>query len=128
SCGRSRALAGGESLCPAAARVQRPGLAYDSRVRVGDQLGVPRSRRGESLLGPLRRLGPPAADTIALLPYTALQAIADLANPPRGGTGGPPPTCPRCHPGSWARWPTRFSHVWSINEQCGCACGVAPVR
>jgi FAD binding domain len=37
---------------------------------------------GEAALRPLRAFGPPLADSVAPLPYTALQAMADPLNPP----------------------------------------------
>ena len=37
---------------------------------------------GERLLAPLRAFGPPIADQVALMPYTALQSIVENFNPP----------------------------------------------
>jgi FAD/FMN-containing dehydrogenase len=37
---------------------------------------------GAAALRPLREVGPPLADTVAPLPYAALQAMMDAANPP----------------------------------------------
>jgi len=38
--------------------------------------------QGEALFAPLRRLGPPVADTLSALPYTAAQQMLDGLNPP----------------------------------------------
>lgn len=37
---------------------------------------------GERILQPLKRFQPPAVDTVAVTPYTAMQTILDAANPP----------------------------------------------
>jgi FAD/FMN-containing dehydrogenase len=37
---------------------------------------------GEALFAPLRRLGPPVADTLSAMPYTAAQQMLDGLNPP----------------------------------------------
>ena len=37
---------------------------------------------GERRLAPLRRFGPPLADTIGLMPYTRLQSLFDVGSPP----------------------------------------------
>jgi FAD/FMN-containing dehydrogenase len=38
--------------------------------------------RGEEVLGPLRAFGAPVADTVAAMPYTALQALGGTLYPP----------------------------------------------
>ncbi|MBV9599027.1 MAG: FAD-binding oxidoreductase [Chloroflexi bacterium] len=40
------------------------------------------TEEGETLFGPLRRLGPPVADMIQAMPYTAAQGMLDALNPP----------------------------------------------
>jgi FAD/FMN-containing dehydrogenase len=40
------------------------------------------TEEGETLFGPLRRLGPPVADMIQAMPYTAAQGMIDALNPP----------------------------------------------
>ena len=40
------------------------------------------TEEGETLFGPLRRLGPPVADMIQAMPYTAAQGMIDMLNPP----------------------------------------------
>lgn len=38
--------------------------------------------QGKRLLEPLRKFGPPEVDQVGVMPYTALQAMLDAANPP----------------------------------------------
>ncbi len=40
------------------------------------------TEEGEALFGPLRRLGPPVADMMQPMPYTAAQKMLDALNPP----------------------------------------------
>jgi FAD/FMN-containing dehydrogenase len=40
------------------------------------------TEEGEALFAPLRRLGPPVADTLQAMPYTAAQQMLDQLNPP----------------------------------------------
>jgi FAD binding domain len=76
---------------------------------------------GAAALRGLRAFGPPLADTIAPLPYAALQAMTDPANRPAGATGGPRPTS-RPRPMAWSRRSRPRSPPPPARMRCWCWC------